>query len=412
MPPNSDPFELLRQGRGTRLMQCKRCLWPGCVCDEGRDFGLEFLTVPLGTMLAAKVSTWGNCEGLIKMKKYRQKMWSLAVGCLLAVASSGTLAESICSLPLPPQVVSLSNGVKKNLSPQPRAIPRVHSEGTLPHEGIWDASVEARRDWPLMRQLAQLWRAKHRAEDAQALSRIMTEWARVYQPSFNPIDETGLDAYIDAYVIAHDALDASTQTAAQDFIRVLAEGYLQRMEAVVRPRASWLNNWQSHRIKLAVLGAAALNDQALWSRARTAFVAHLGRNIRSDGSTLDFEERDALHYVVYDLEPLVRAAMVAQQRGESWLNLSDKGGGSLIKALDWLVPYAVGEKTHEEFVNSRVAFDAKRNSAGLRGFSGTWEPKKAASLFAMAATLDERYAPIAQQLNPSGYLLVTCWQGR
>ncbi|KGG82437.1 alginate lyase [Comamonas thiooxydans] len=330
----------------------------------------------------------------------------------MAVASSTALAESICSLPSQPQLISLSNAVKKNLSPQPRAIPRVHTEGTLPHEGIWDASIEAKLDWYLMRQLAQLWLANRQPEDAQALSRIMTEWARVYQPSFNAIDETSLDAYIDAYVIAQDALDASTKARAQEFIRVLAEGYLKQMEPVVRHKASFLNNWQSHRIKLAALGAAALDDQALWSRARKQFVDHLGRNIRQDGSTLDFEERNALRYAVYDLEPLVRAAMVARQRGELWLNLVGKDGGSVRKALDWLVPYAVGEKTHEEFANSSVAFDAKRKAAGMPGYSGIWQPKNAATLFAMAATIDDRYASVAQKLNPSGNLLVTCWQGR
>ncbi|MFX5817457.1 alginate lyase family protein, partial [Acinetobacter baumannii] len=77
--------------------------------------------------------------------------------------------------------------------------------------------------------------------------------------------------------------------------------------------------WNSHRVKLAVLAAAALQDDRLWGRARQAFDAQVARNIRADGSTLDMEERDALHYVVYDLEPLVRAAQVAQGRGEQWL---------------------------------------------------------------------------------------------
>ncbi len=45
--------------------------------------------------------------------------------------------------------------------------------------------------------------------------------------------------------------------------------------------------------------------------AHQAFIAHLGRIIRADGTVLDFEERDALHYVVYDLEPPVRAAQAA-----------------------------------------------------------------------------------------------------
>lgn len=351
-------------------------------------------------------------SGVVMLKDYGKISSLLASAILLASASTRAIGEPVCALPSRLQVVSLQNAVNKNLTPQPRAISRVHTEGTLPSEGGWKESVEAGRDWPLMRQLAQLWKAKHRPEDAQALSRMMSEWARVYAPSFNPIDETNLDAYIDAYVIANDALDDSTRTSARDFIRVLTEGYLQKMEAVKNPRASFLNNWQSHRIKIAVLGAAALDDRNLWSRAKKAYFSHIARNIRADGSTLDFEERDALHYVVYDLEPLVRSAVVARDRGESWLKKTGEGGGSLEQALDWLLPYAEGDRTHDEFVNSRVAFDAKRNAAGLKGFSGTWDPQKAARLYTMASTLDDRYASIAQKLNPSGYLLSTCWQGQ
>lgn len=346
------------------------------------------------------------------MAKHQVTPWLLTVGFLLIATSTSVLADAVCSAPVAKQVTSLRAIVSKNLSSQPRAIPRVHIEGTLPHQGIWDISIEARKDWPVMRQLAQLWRANQQPDDAKELSRLMAAWARIYQPSFNPIDETDLDSYIDAYAIAQDALDPETKTIAREFIRGLTEGYLQRMEAVSVPTESWVNNWQSHRIKLAAMGAAALNDQALWTRARKAYVAHLGRNIRADGSTLDFELRDALHYVVYDLEPLVRVAMAAQQRGESLLKVAGKGGGSLEMALDWLKPYALGEKTHEEFVRSTISFDAKRNAAGLAGFSGMWETKNAAPLFAMAATLDERYMSVAQKLNPNDRLLATCWPGR
>lgn len=319
-------------------------------------------------------------------------------------------AQVSCSPPSQAQLGALRRAVDKNLAPQPRAIAHVHTEGTLPHQGIWDASVEAKRDWPLMRQLAQLWQARHDPEDARQLSRLMSAWAEVYQPDFNPIDETSLDAYIDAYAIAHDALDADSRKLAVQFIRALADGYLQQMESGFRPRdGRWVNNWNSHRVKLAVLAAAALDDTNLWARARRAFAAQIIRNIRADGSTLDMEERDALHYVVYDLEPLVRAAQAAQVRGEHWLTFKQSGSGSLADALDWLQPYAEGTRAHEEFVHSRVPFDARRRDAGLPGYAGPWEPQGAARLFAMAATLDERYSPLARRLDPEGKLLLTCW---
>jgi len=337
---------------------------------------------------------------------------SLAAWLAIAILPACAMAQTgAACAPLPAtKIAQLRRAVEKNLTAASRAIDRVHTEGTLPHQGIWDQSIEAEKDWPLMRQLAQLWQAEHRPEDAAALSRLLSDWARTYHPSFNPIDETNLDAYIDAYAIAREGLYPDAQALARQFIQQLGEGYLQQMERGFKPGdGRWVNNWNAHRVKLATLAAAVLDDPGLWNRAHQAFVAHLGRNIRADGSTLDFEERDALHYVVYDLEPLVRAAQVAQARGENWLTVPGQSGSSLAAALDWLAPYARGDQTHQEFVHSHVKFDAQRDAAGVPGYSGQWNPASSAQLFAMAGSLDSRYAALAQQLKPGSDVAPVCW---
>jgi hypothetical protein len=286
----------------------------------------------------------------------------------------------------------------------------VHTEGTLPHQGIRDQSIEARKDWPLMRDLALLWQKQHQPEDLAALSRLLTDWGTRYKPSFNPIDETDLDAYIDAYAVTRDALPPPVRSIAQRFIRQLGEGYLNQMEHDFKPSdGRWINNWNSHRVKLATLAAVALDDPALLARARIQFIAHLGRNLREDGSTVDFEQRDALHYVVYDLEPLTRAALAAHLRGESWLNIKGSTGASVADALDWLAPYAKGDKTHEEFVHSRVKFDYQRRDAGEAGYSGTWNAESSSSLYAMATLLNPEYAAVSQRLHPLGGWMAACW---
>lgn len=285
-----------------------------------------------------------------------------------------SVAAEWCATPNPTALPALRHEVEKNLLPASRAIERVHTEGTLPHQGIWDQSTEARKDWPLMRDLAVLWRAQKRPEDLTALSRLLTDWGKVYTPSFNPIDETDLDSYIDAYIIARDDLPEATRETAQRWIRKLGEGYLDRMEHEFKASdGRWINNWNAHRVKLATLAAAALDDKDLWTRTRAQFAAHLGRNIRADGSTVDFEQRDAMHYVVYDLEPLLRAAQAAHGRGEDWLHMKGSAGAGLAQGLDWLAPYARGEKTHEEFAHTKVRFDLQRRAAGVSGFEGIWD---------------------------------------
>jgi hypothetical protein len=97
----------------------------------------------------------------------------------------------------------------------------------------------------------------------------------------------------------------------------------------------------------------------------------------------------------------VTAAVAARRHNRNWLPERAQSGASLADALDWLTPYALGTKTHDEFVHSTVSFDASRREAGLPGFSGPWTAKNAAELFHLAARLDGRYAPVALRLAPT-----------
>lgn len=298
----------------------------------------------------------------------------------------------------------------KYLAGSPRAIARLHTEGTLPHQGIWDASMEAKKDHRLIQDLALAWRGTQDKATLAQLATVLDAWATVYQPSFNPIDETGFDVLIDAYAITQAELPAATRDKLAQLLRSWSAGYIRNMRnAASVGKGTWVNNWQSHRIKLATLAAVALNDADLFQAARSQFEKQLNQNLRPDGHSLDFEERDALHYTVYDLEPLVRAAMAARLRGEDWLNLKADNGVTLAAGLDWLLPYARGEKVHEEYVNTTVKFDLQRRDAGVAGFSGQWQPKSSAELYWLASTLDAKYLPVAQALKAQPVWLAACW---
>ncbi len=332
--------------------------------------------------------------------------------CLATLIAANAHAAPWCSADVPPPATlkSLLDDVARRSAPQPRAIARIHTEGTLPHQGIWDQSMEAKKDQQVIRELALSWRATHDAATLAQLAALLAAWSTLYQPSFNPIDETGFDTLIDAYAIARDALPAATGEYTAALLHNWAVGYLQRMEKPEHPgTGTWINNWQSHRVKLATMAAVALDDARLFESARGQFRKQLNQNLGADGTSIDFAERDALHYTVYDLEPLVRAAMAAQLRGEDWLHLRGDNGATLASGLDWLLPYARGERTHEEYVHTKVRFDLQRRDAGVAGFSGQWQPKSSADLYWLAATLDARYQPVAQALAGEPIWISACW---
>lgn len=301
-----------------------------------------------------------------------------------------------------PEVKALVADVQARLNDTPHPLARVHTEGTLPHEGIYDQSVDALKDLDLMRDAALAWRATSNQRYLQLVDRFLYAWVTTYQPSFNPIDETRFEGLILAYDLTASALPVKTRNAAMAFITKLANGYIAQIDAQPRPlTGTFANNWQSHRIKLIAMAAFTLDNRKMIATAQRLFVEHIGDNIAPDGSTRDFSERDALHYVAYDLQPLVTAALAARRHNRNWLTLRARNGATLALALDWLVPYALGQKTHDEFVHSSVPFDAKRREAGLPGFTGAWDPKSAAELFHLAARLDGRYVPVARKLAPT-----------
>ncbi|PIB42340.1 alginate lyase [Pseudomonas sp. 2822-15] len=318
---------------------------------------------------------------------------------LLAASPAVTMAASLCQpAAANPAANALLAAAQRHLADRPVPLPHVHTEGTLPNHGIREQSIVAEKDWPLMRQAALAWRISGDPRYLKQVDEYLAAWADVYQPDFNPIDETNLDMLITAYALTADHLRLETRAASRRLISNLGNGYIAHIEQFHgQKKGTQTNNWQSHRVKLVTLAAAALDDRAMLEQAHQLFKQQVADNILADGSVTDFQDRDALHYVVYDLEPLVQAALAAKPYGGDWLNLK-ANGASLRAALDWLVPYANGQRSHQEFVYTHVQFDKDRAKVGEAGYSGTWDARSSATLFWLAAQLDKRYLPVATQL--------------
>ncbi|PZR32849.1 alginate lyase family protein [Caulobacter segnis] len=278
------------------------------------------------------------------------------------------------------------------LEREPGPLPVVHTEGTLPGTGIREESTKAREDLPIMLNLALAYRMTGQRPYLQSAERFMTAWTDVYKISLNPIDETHFDQVIMACDLVCSEMTAAARDKIRRFTRAMAEGYLDAMD---KPRDKPETNWQSHRVKLAVMAAFQSGDKKLIARARDAYDRQIAANINADGTVFDFHERDALHYVTYDLDPLMMAALSAKAHGQDWFERKSAAGSSLPGALDWLTPYALGEKTHQEFVRSKIVFDAQRAAAGQAEYQPhPWDRANGVQTFALAAQLSPRYAPV------------------
>ena len=337
---------------------------------------------------------------IIGRRQFATLAAGLVTGCAAGNAMPATgftftppeLAETLATSHRDPPRAAIIRAAERSASRPPRPMQRIHTEGTLPHQGIYDESLDAMRDMPTMRDLAIAGRITGDRRYTEAAARYAGAWAATYTPSFNPIDETGFDGLF----LAWDLVPPADRTPYAPAMTTLLHGYAAGYPRQTVRGSTATNNWNSHRAKIATLASFATGDAALIAQARTTFARQVDTNINADGLTLDFGLRDALHYVVYDLEPLLMAVLAARRHGEDWYGAA---GGKIGRALNWLLPYAAGEKAHQEFVNSTVRFDAARRNAGVKGFDGAFEPTVARSLYAMAARVDPAYRPLAQSLR-------------
>lgn len=316
-----------------------------------------------------------------------------------------TYAKGATQAPAAEEVIAKA---KAALTRPPGAIPKLHTEGTLPGKGIREISLKAKEDQPIVLNLALAWRLTGDRAYLDQAGRYLEAWADIYEPSFNPIDETGFDTLLMAYDLTEADLPAATRAKVDKMWRAMAVGYLDAMDG--KPR-NYNTNWQSHRVKLATMAAFQTGEAALIDRARAAFRAQVTANLQADGTVFDFHERDAIHYVTYDLDPLMMAALSAQAHGEDWFSWKNPAGANLPGALDWLAPYAKGEKTHIEFANSKVQFDRDRAAAGQKEYAPhPWDVTNGVGTYALAGLMDPRYRTLRDDLvartgrQPAGWI--------
>jgi Alginate lyase len=271
-------------------------------------------------------------------------------------------------------------------------------EGGIAGRGDYDVSVEAQRDLVAIRDLALAARGVGPVYGEKAAA-LIARWLELYRPSFNPIDETIFENLFAAWDLLPDAAREPLAPGMAKLARDFAQGYIERFPTLRGNTA--INNWHSHRVKIAALAAFETGDPASIAGMCEAYAAHLARTLLPEGPSVDFAERDAIHYVVYNALPLLVACLAARAHGEDWFAFVTPSGASLARTLAWIEPYANGDKTHAEFENSKVRFDFERRRAGVKGFEGNFDPAKARDLYALAARLDQRHWPLARKLGPT-----------
>jgi hypothetical protein len=290
------------------------------------------------------------------------------------------------------------------LQEDPNPIDTIRTEGLLQGDPRKTATWNAMRDFHKMYALALTWRVTGRREYLDKTSVYLIAWADSNHSRGDPIDDTNLDPAIEAFDLVKSGLVPVEVKRISNWLRRTAQAEINA--GWNRPeRATSHNNWHSHRLKIIGEIGFAIGDKTLQKYAADGIKEQIGRNLQPDGRSEDFISRDALHYHVYDLEPLLKLAIVLQRATHTdYYRFSAPSGASLVKSMEWLLPYLDGRQTHAEFVNSTVEFDRRRAQNGEAGYkAGTlFEPKNGINTLVLASWFDPALLSVAQQLAGEG----------
>ncbi|MBO9674962.1 MAG: alginate lyase family protein [Sphingobacteriaceae bacterium] len=257
----------------------------------------------------------------------------------------------------------------KYLEEQPIALDTIRTEGLLKGNPKKVKTQAALADMGKMFALALQYRITNDQKYLNKCVEFLSAWAKINKPNGDPIDDTNLDQAVDAYDLIKQDIPAGDKKQIEQWLNetAWAEINSKRMKA---GRATAINNWNAHRLKVVGEIGYALNNQELINWTIENLKSHININLYPDGTSLDFKERDAMHYHIYDLEPMLKLAiMIDRAKGPNFYTYESPKGSSIKKSVEWLFPYIKGEKQHEEYVNTTVKFDRDRAKNNEPGFA-------------------------------------------
>jgi len=172
-----------------------------------------------------------------------------------------------------------------------------------------------------------------------------------------------------------DKLPAQEQETNLDKARSLIERQSKWWQE--RPRKVRNNAWSwtvANTLSAALLiDKAGEKDEAQKAieKAKEGLFGQVRTNVYPDGSSLDFHDRDAIHYHVFNEVAWLKSAGYLREAG---VEIPPDVAEKLERSIQFVEPYLSGEKTHIEFVNSTNQRDEERQKAKGR-FGKPFDPK-------------------------------------
>jgi Alginate lyase len=289
---------------------------------------------------------------------------------------------------VPPDLARMWQLAGQSLNLVALPIERFELAGTLNGDPGHVRSDRAKQNFPAIFALAVAgYRAREplRGYSRAAAGSALLSWATVYRPTGNPVDEWFFVPLLQAADLVASSLPGREQAVLREWAQVFVTAGDRFYDRKAAGNSARANNWMARRLLIRTVGAAVAGDavgSAEMPGMLREFVARnfvAGPSGRPDGRTFDFVQRDALHYHVAAVQPLVEVALCAPDL------VGRTTRAAVLSGLEFLRPFFLGHAEHVEFARTSVAFDRERRDDGNPAFrNAPWEPAAARVLLRLA----------------------------
>ncbi len=293
-----------------------------------------------------------------------------------------------CATRMPTDLVRCWQVAQESLGLVVRPIERFELAGTLNGHPGHVRSDKAKQPFGAIFALAVASRTAAeplRSDSLRTAAAALLAWERVYRPTGNPIDEWFFLPLLQAAdLIAADVGAADRRTIlgwAGEF--ALAGDRFYASLGYRNPCR--VNNWMARRLLIRAVGStvgglsslrAELPDQLAEFTARNYVDGPVGR---PDGRTYDFVQRDALHYHISAVQPLIELMLYAPDL------VSAAVRAVVLSGIDFVRPYFLRQAEHVEFAATTISFDLARRDDGNPVFQQVpWDPAHGRVLLRLA----------------------------
>jgi hypothetical protein len=310
-----------------------------------------------------------------------------------------------------PEARSLAAVVTKEALPlldtKPNPVPEIHYEGLVNTDPRRIACVQNLHDMAKASRLMKYWQVSGDERAAETLKNYILAWVKTYQLTGNDVNENKLYPLLVAYHAIRDSFSKDDRPFIDQWVEKLGTLHWR----AVKTSTHLTNRYAKHLRLLAIAGR--ILDRENWLAASYEGIQRFVSNsLYEDGSSLDFKRRDTLTYHASSLKPPIELAILAGSKGKSLYTWSSEEGGSIEKSVNFVVPYALGEKTRQEWTHSQVELDHRRAEAGLEYYrqGRLYEPQNALELMELASFFDPELMKVVHHLTGNKVTRFPTWQ--